>query len=96
MARRSFLVSYDVADDKRRDKLFRLLDGEGDHAQYSVFLCEFSPTELATLRSRVREIIHDGDDQVMLLDLGPADRPLDQCLEVLGSPYQPLVRTLVV
>lgn len=96
MARRSYLVSYDVADDKRRDKLFTLLEGEGDHAQYSVFLCEFTLTELARLRGQIREIINDQDDQVMLLDLGPAHRPLDHCLEVMGSPYQPLLRTLVV
>lgn len=96
MPRRSFLVSYDVADDKRRNKLFKLLEGEGDHAQYSVFLCDFTPTELARLRGAIAEIIHDREDQVMLLDLGPADRPLEHCLEVLGCPYQPLLRTLVV
>lgn len=33
MRRRHFLITYDVADDKRRTKLFNLLQGEGDHAQ---------------------------------------------------------------
>lgn len=96
MARRHYLVSYDVSDDKRRTRLFKLLEGEGDHAQYSVFFCEFNAAELATLRTAIAEIIHPREDQVLILDLGPGERPLDQGLEVLGSPYEPLTRTLVV
>ena len=96
MARRHFLVSYDIADDKRRTKLFNLLLGEGDHVQYSVFFCECNPTEKARLRSKITEIIHHKDDQVLVLDLGPATTPLDTGLEVFGQPYQPMVRTLVV
>jgi len=96
MPRRHYLVSYDVSDDKRRTKLFEMLEGEGDHAQYSVFFCDLTARELASLRARIVELIHDREDQVLLLDLGPADRPLDHGLEVLGSPYEPLTRTIVV
>lgn len=96
MARRHYLISYDVSDDKRRTRLFKTLEGEGDHAQYSVFLCELSPTERVRLRSQILEIIHEREDQVLLLDLGPGERPLDQGMEVLGTPYDPLTRTLVV
>ena len=96
MSRRHYLISYDVSDDKRRTKLFKTLEGEGDHVQFSVFFCEFNDTELARFRGRVTEIIHDRDDQVLILDLGLAERPLDQGLEVLGAPYKPHVRTLVV
>ena len=94
MARRHYLVSYDVADDKRRARLVKLL--EGDHAQYSVFFCELTAAELASLRATITDIIHQRDDQVLILDLGPESRPLDQGLEVIGSPYQALTRTLVV
>jgi len=96
MARRQYIVSYDIADDKRRTALFKYLEGEGDHAQYSVFFCELSPAELAALRGRVRELIDEKEDQVMVVDLGPGHAPLEQGLEVFGLPYQPLTRTLVV
>lgn len=96
MARRHYLITYDVADDKRRTRLFKTLEGEGDHAQYSVFFCDLNRAEIAALRSRIVEIIHDREDQVLILDLGQAERPLDQGLEVLGSPYDPLTRTIVV
>jgi len=96
MSRRHYLVSYDVSNDKRRTRLFEYLQGEGDHVQFSVFFCDLSASELATLRARATEIIHEKEDQVLLLDLGPADQPLDHNLEVLGKPYRPLVRTVVV
>ena len=96
MARRHYLITYDVSSDKRRNRLFTTLCGEGDHAQYSVFFCDLNPAELASLRSRITEIIHDREGQVLILDLGQAERALDHGLEVLGSPYEPFTRTLVV
>ena len=95
-SRRHYLVSYDVSDDKRRTRLFKMLEAEGDHAQYSVFFCDLTPAELASLRAQMCDIIHDREDQVLILDLGAADRPLEHGLEVLGSPYDPLTRTLVI
>jgi len=96
MSRRHYLITYDVSDDKRRTQLFDFLQGQGDHAQFSVFFCDLSAAELASLRARVTDIIHDRQDQVLVLDLGPASQALDHGLEVLGKPYQPLTRVTVV
>ncbi|MEX0776834.1 MAG: CRISPR-associated endonuclease Cas2 [Phycisphaeraceae bacterium] len=100
MPRRHYLITYDIASgpdgDKRRTRLFNLLEGEGDHAQFSVFFCDLSPAELANLRARTTQIIHEREDQILILDLGPAERSLDQNLEVVGKPYAPLTRVLVV
>ena len=96
MPRRNYLITYDVADDKRRNKLFVFLQGQGDHAQYSVFFCELSPTELAIARSTISGIIQHREDQVLILDLGPEEKSMEKSLEVLGCPYQPLTRILVV
>ena len=94
--RRHYLITYDISSDKRRTKLFKMLEGEGDHAQYSVFFCELNAMALAGLRARISQTIHDREDQVLILDLGPAERPINNGLEVLGTPYDPLTRTLVV
>jgi CRISPR-associated protein Cas2 len=96
MLRRHFLITYDVSDDKRRTRLFQFLAGQGDHAQFSVFICDLTPAELATLRARTTEIINEREDQILVLDLGSADRSLEHNLEVLGKPYVPLTRVLVV
>ncbi len=94
--RRHYCVSYDISDDKRRNKVFKMLYGYGDHAQYSVFFCDMSDQELAALRGRLRKAINHAEDQVMIIDLGPATSPLESGLEVLGRGYEPPTRSIVV
>jgi CRISPR-associated protein Cas2 len=96
MERRHYLVTYDVSDDRRRNEVFRTLHGYGDHTQYSVFFCELDGREMAELRSRIRGAIHHGEDQVLIVDLGRAERPLVEGLQVLGRGYEPPVRTVVI
>ena len=96
MSRRHYLVSYDIADDKRRTHVFNYLEGQGDRVQYSVFFCELSPAERATAIAKLTEYIHHREDQIILLDLGPATSPLHHGLHVLGLPYEPHTRTIVV
>ena len=94
--RRHYLVSYDIADDKRRNKVFDLLEGRGDHAQFSVFFCELNPRELAVLRADLTEVINNTADQVLLVDLGSAHNPLDGGIECLGKAFSVAARVLVV
>ena len=95
-SRRNFLITYDVSDDKRRTKVFEMLTDMGDWAQFSVFFCELRPGELARLRTEVREVINHREDQVLILDLGRATRPLEGDLQVLGRAYEIPTRTIVV
>ena len=96
MTRRHYLVTYDISDDKRRTDVFNILLGQGDHAQYSVFFCDLSDRELAELRTRLRACIHVGEDQILIVDLGRATRPLEAGVQSLGRAYDPPVRTVVV
>ena len=96
MDRKRYLVTYDVADDRRRTKLFQRLLAEGDHVQYSVFLCELSRRELAQLRADATAVIDHAADQVLLLDLGKATRAMDVRIEVLGRPFERPDRIIVV
>lgn len=96
MARRHFLLSYDISDDKRRTKIFKLLDAWGDHAQYSVFFAALNPAELAKLKLKLDGIIHHEQDQILILDLGPQTKPLEEGLECLGKAYRPATRVVVV
>lgn len=94
--RNHFLVSYDIADDGRRTEVFETCKDFGNHVQYSVFLCELDRREVATLREALRGMIHHTEDQVLLVDLGPATNPLLDQMEVLGQPYAPPGRQFVV
>lgn len=94
--RNAYLVTYDVSNDKRLRRTFKCLLGYGDPLQYSVFRCELSQRERVLLVAALTEIIHNGEDQVMIVNLGPADGRASECVEVLGRPSPPPVRGVVV
>lgn len=91
--RRLYLCTYDVADDKRRTKLFEALKDRGEHVQFSVFLCELNETERAGLVALSRNIIHQDDDQLLILDIGDVTVDLTQNLHCIGKEWTPLIRS---
>lgn len=64
------LITYDVADDLRRERLATLLSGYGPRVQLSVFECMVrSKKEVKELRSKIHDIIDREEDQVRLYPL---------------------------
>lgn len=96
MARRHFLVAYDISDDKRRSRVFDALMDVGDHVQYSIFLCDLNPMERVALRAHLAGLIDAAQDQIIILDLGDAEESLTGSLECIGRRYAPPVRVQVV
>jgi CRISPR-associated protein Cas2 len=97
MARRFYLVSYDVADDKRRTRVFKLLRDTGDRVQYSVFCCQLNPRELHALKEAVRERLDREEDQTLFLDAGVVDgqRPEPE-ISFVGRKWEPEIRSQIV
>jgi len=83
----SYLVCYDICDDKRLRKVFQTMRNFGDHLQYSVFECQFTPADLARCRHELSRIIHHAEDQVLFVSLGPAEGRGDRVITALGKPY---------
>jgi len=94
--RRRYLVSYDVSDDKRRTEIFKTLMGNGDHVQYSVFLCELNDRELAELNGRLKSSVNQREDQVIILDMGDCRHELGATLRCIGKAYEPPSRVQVI
>ncbi|MCY3018315.1 MAG: CRISPR-associated endonuclease Cas2 [Planctomycetota bacterium] len=94
--RNRYLIAYDVADDKRRNRIFKTLMGNGDHVQFSVFLCDLSDVELARIKGSLTEAINQRQDQIIVLNLGPADSPVGIRLECIGMAYSPPARVMVI
>ena len=86
--RHTFIVSYDVCNDKRLAKVLKTMRGFGDHLQYSVFECHLSRADLARCRQRLIDIIDRKEDQVLFVDLGPAEGRGDRVITALGKPYK--------
>ena len=85
--RMSYLVCYDISDDKRLRQVFKTMRGYGDHLQYSVFECQLTPMDLARCRNELSRIIHHDEDQVLFVNLGPAEGRGDRVITSLGKPY---------
>lgn len=85
--RSSYLVCYDVCDDKRLRKVFKCLRDWGDHLQFSVFECQLTPTDLLKLKSEIKDLIHHTEDQVLFVCLGPAEGRGERVITALGKPY---------
>ena len=88
--RQSYLVCYDICDDKRLRKVFKTMRNYGDHLQYSVFECQLTPIDLAKCRHELSEIINHDVDQVLFVDLGPAAGRGERVISALGKPYSPI------
>ncbi|MBM4283162.1 MAG: CRISPR-associated endonuclease Cas2 [Deltaproteobacteria bacterium] len=94
---RLFLVSYDVADDKRRARIAAVLSGYGQRLQFSVFVVLASATQHARLRGELQDALDADSDQVLLVDLGPADGRGSESVESLGLPVSlPDRRAIIV
>lgn len=88
--RSTYLVCYDICDDKRLRKVFRVVKDYGDHLQYSVFECQLTPSDLVKLRSELGASIHHTEDQVLFVCLGPSEGRGDRVITALGKPYTPI------
>ena len=85
--RMSYLVCYDISNEKRLRKVFKAMRGYGDHLQYSVFECQLTPMDLLRCRNELSAIIHHDEDQVLFVNLGPAEGRGDRVITALGKPY---------
>lgn len=94
--RTSYLICYDVADDKRLRKVFKILRGFGDHLQYSVFECQLTAMDLVRCRTLLAAAIHHGEDQVLFVSLGPSEGRGERVITALGKPYSPIDAPCIV
>jgi len=94
--RTSYLVCYDICDDKRLRKVYQIMRGFGDHLQYSVFECQFTPMDLVRCRNELAQVIHHEQDQVLFVNLGPAEGRGERVITALGRPYVALDAPCIV
>ncbi len=94
--RNSFIVCYDICDPKRLRQVFKIMRGWGDHLQYSVFECQLTKMDAARLRAQLSEVIHHTEDQVLFVNLGPAEGRGDRVISAIGKPYVSIDAPLIV
>ena len=86
-ARTTYIVCYDITNDKRLRKVFKICKNHGTHLQYSVFECDLTLRERAALERELKAVIKHDEDQVLFISLGPAEGRGDRVIAALGTPY---------
>ncbi len=64
-----YWVCYDIADDRRRQRLSDVLLDFGTRVQESVFQCLIEPALAEEMLARVRRVVEENTDKVHVLAL---------------------------
>src|SRR5579875_3663143 len=92
---RLFIVAYDIADQRRWRRVFKAMHGYGEWIQLSVFQCRLSRRRRAELETVLRELVKSGEDHVLLIDVGPADK-IELAIESIGKTFTKIERRATV
>lgn len=68
------MICYDIADDRRRNKVARLLEGWGERVQESMFECHISATQQRQIMGDIAHLIDADQDKVRYHALCGKDR----------------------
>ena len=84
------VVSYDIPDNRRRNRVFRLMKGYGIRVQYSVFECDLNGSHLRELRERLDALIVPQEDSIRFYSLCALDVDKIVCLGGRAVTSDPL------
>ena len=92
---RLYIVTYDIADPKRWQQIFKTMKGYGHWLQLSVFQCRLTARRRTEMTMRLEDLIRPADDHILIMDLGPADS-VDPRVESLGKTYEAPARQATI
>ena len=92
---RIYIVTYDISDSKRWRRVFKTMHGFGEWLQFSVFQCRLSSKRRAELETRLRELVKLGEDHVLVIDIGSADKT-DVVVTSIGKAFSAIERQVIV
>jgi CRISPR-associated protein Cas2 len=56
------IVSYDISDDKRRNRISKILKNYGERVQFSVFECDLNREQILRMQHSLQKIIKEKED----------------------------------
>lgn len=90
-----YLVAYDIANEKRWRRIWKVMNGYGEWLQLSVFQCRLTRKRHAELIADLDDAMHKGEDHIILMDLGPAESVSPKVVS-LGRTFSAVARAPVI
>jgi CRISPR-associated protein Cas2 len=94
--RRAFLICYDIRDERRLRRVFRVCKGFGEHWQFSIFFAVLKPIDRVRLQAELEEEMNLAEDQCLIIDLGENIEEARERAAVIGVPLGEVKRGMVV
>jgi CRISPR-associated protein Cas2 len=94
--RRLYLVAYDICEPRRLRKVFKTMQGFGEHLQLSVFQCDLTAIDRIEMQAALEQIINHDEDKVLVIDLGPTDPFPVKNIQTLGKQVKIVKRAPVI
>ena len=69
MVRNFYILAYDIADDRRRQKIAKLCESTAERVQGSVFEAHLTQAELDQLIKRVGKVFEEKEDSLRIYQL---------------------------
>ena len=91
----TYLVCYDISDQKRWRRIFKTMKGYGEWMQLSVFQCRLSRVNLLRMTEALKDILNQSEDHLLIIDLGPAES-VSIRVESYGKNFTPIQRQAVI
>jgi len=81
---RTYLVCYDIRDDRRLRRVHKICKGYGTPWQYSIFLCNLKDIDRVKLENELTEQMNLKQDQALIIPLGLDEREVRDRTSILG------------
>lgn len=91
----TYIVTYDIANNRRWRRVFKTMNGFGEWLQFSVFQCRLSRKRRAELEVQLRELVKAGEDHILMIDIGPADKT-NVVVMSIGKTFAAIERRAIV
>jgi CRISPR-associated protein Cas2 len=91
-----YIVTYDIADDKRWRAIFKLMHGYGEWQQLSVFQCRLTRSRHIELTQQLGNLISLSEDHVLIFDVGPAENMQPKVYSLGKRAFERIVRLPVI
>jgi len=85
--RTTYLICYDISDEKRLRRVFKICKDYGSHLQYSVFESDLSLIEKTEFQQKLAAEINAREDQELFVELGPVTSRGERVIFAIGRPY---------
>lgn len=60
-----YVIAYDIVDDKRRNRISKILEKYGSRVNFSVFECMFTDSQLLLVQRKIGDMIDSDEDTVV-------------------------------